>query len=133
MAWSSCRPLADGTIQSSVVNAGIVDHPVTGRPVVAFVAAGSARRLTNLRARPRCTVVVRIGWQWASVEGPTELAGPDDLLEGIDAKRRRVLLREIFSAAGGTHDNWDEYDRVMAQERRVAVLVDPERIYGNSS
>jgi hypothetical protein len=62
-----------------------------------------------------------------------QLAGPDDPLEGIDAQRRRVLLREIFSAAGGTHDNWDEYDGVIAQDRRVAVLVDPERIYGNSS
>ena len=35
---------ADGTIQSSVVNAGVMDHPVTGEPVVAFVAAGAARR-----------------------------------------------------------------------------------------
>ena len=46
---------ADGTIQSSVVNAGVLDHPVTNRPV-----------------------------------------------------------------------------RVMANERRVAVLVEPERIYGTS-
>ena len=44
---------ADGTIQSSVVNAGVMDHPVAARPVVAFVAAGAARRLVNLRARPR--------------------------------------------------------------------------------
>ena len=80
---------ADGTIQSSVVNAGILDHPVTGRAVVAFVAAGSARRLTHLRARPRCTVVIRAGWQWAAAEGPTELAGPDDPLDGINADQRR--------------------------------------------
>jgi PPOX class probable F420-dependent enzyme len=122
----------DGTIQSSVVNAGVLDHPVTGRPVAAFVAAGSSRRLTNLRARPRTTVVMRAGWQWAGVEGPTELVGPDDRLEGIDDERRRSLLREIFAAAGGTHDDWDEFDRVMASERRVAVLVEPERTYGSS-
>jgi hypothetical protein len=42
-----------------------------------------------------------------------------------------VLLREIFTAAGGTHDDWDTYDRVMAEERRVAVLVTPERVYGS--
>jgi len=123
---------ADGTIQSSVVNAGVLSHPITGRPVVAFVAAGSARRLTNLRARPRATVVIRAGWQWAGVEGPVELAGPDDPLDGIDAERLRLLLREIFTAAGGTHDDWDDYDRVMADERRVAVFVEPERAYGNS-
>jgi PPOX class probable F420-dependent enzyme len=121
---------ADGSVQSSVVNAGVLDHPVTGRPVVGFVAAGGSHRLTNLRARPRATVVIRAGWQWAGVEGPVELAGPDDPLEGIDGERLRVLLRDIFTAAGGNHDDWDEYDRIMATERRVAVLVDPERVYG---
>ena len=121
---------ADGTIQSSVVNAGVIDHPLTGRPVVAFVAAGSAHRLRNLRARPRATVVIRAGWQWAGVEGPVQLAGPDDPLEGIDEDRQRVLLREIFTAAGGAHEDWDEYDRVMREERRVAVLVEPQRTFG---
>jgi PPOX class probable F420-dependent enzyme len=121
---------ADGTIQSSVVNAGVLDHPVTGKPVVAFVAAGSSRRLVNLRARPRTAVVIRAGWQWAGVEGPVELAGPDDPLAGIDDEGLRVLRRDIFTAAGGTHDDWDEYDRVMAAERRVAVLVEPERVFG---
>jgi PPOX class probable F420-dependent enzyme len=121
---------ADGSVQSSVVNAGVLDHPVTGKPVVGFVAAGGSHRLTNLRARPRATVVIRAGWQWAGVEGPVELAGPDDPLEGIDGERLRVLLRDIFTAAGGNHDDWDEYDRIMATERRVAVLVDPERVYG---
>lgn len=123
---------ADGTIQSSVVNAGVLDHPIAGRPVVAFVAAGSSRRLTNLRIRPRTTVVIRAGWQWAGVEGPVQLAGPDDPVEGIDGERLRHLLRDIFTAAGGTHDDWDDYDRAMAKERRVAVLVEPERTYGNS-
>jgi hypothetical protein len=34
----------------------------------------------------------------------------------------------VFSAAGGTHDDWAEYDRVMAAERRVAVLIEPARL-----
>jgi hypothetical protein len=102
-----------------------------GTPVVAFVSAGGARRLRNLRVRPRATVVLRAGWQWAAVEGPVELAGPDDPMAGIDAERLRTLLRDIFVAAGGTHDDWDEYDRVMADERRVAVLIEPRRVYGN--
>ena len=122
---------ADGSIQSSVVNAGVLDHPITGRPVVGLVAAGSSKRLTNLRCRPRATVVIRAGWRWAGVEGPTELAGPDDHLQGIDEEGRRVLLRDIFTAAGGTHDNWDEYDRVMADDRRAVVLITPTRTYTN--
>ena len=121
----------DGTIRSSVVNAGVLAHPVGGDPVVALVAAGSSRRLDDLRARPRATVVLRAGWRWAGVEGPVSLAGPDDPMAGVDAERLRTLLREVFTAAGGSHDDWDEYDRVMAQERRVAVFVTPERVYGN--
>jgi PPOX class probable F420-dependent enzyme len=122
---------ANGTIQASVVNAGVLDHPISGKTVVAFVAAGSSKRLVNLRARPRATVVIRAGWQWVGVEGPVELAGPDDPLDGIDGERFRLLLREIFTAAGGTHEDFDEYDRVMAEERRVAVFVEPERVYGS--
>lgn len=122
---------ADGTIQSSVVNAGVLDHPLTGQPVVGLVSAGSSKRLVNLRRRPRATVVIRAGWRWAGAEGPVDLAGPDDPLGDIDAERLRLLLREIFTAAGGTHDDWDTYDRVMADERRTAVLVTPERTYGS--
>jgi PPOX class probable F420-dependent enzyme len=124
---STLRP--DSTIQSSLVNAGVLDHPVTGKPVVGLVARGLTRKLANLRARPRTTVVVRAGWEWVAVEGPVDLAGPDDRLGDMDAERIRLLLREIFTACGGTHDDWDTYDRVMAEERRTAVLVTPERVY----
>ena len=119
----------DSTIQSSVVNAGVLDHPVTGKPVVGLVARGGSRKLANLRARPRATVVVRAAWEWVAAEGPVDLAGPDDGLGDLDAERIRLLLREIFTAAGGTHDDWDTYDRVMAEEHRTAVLVTPARVY----
>ncbi len=121
----------DASIQSSVVNAGVLAHPLTGHSVAGLVARGGARKLVNLRERPRATLVVRAGWQWVAAEGGVELAGPDDPLPGIDAERLRLLLREIFSAAGGTHDDWDTYDRVMADERRTAVLVTPDRVYSN--
>jgi PPOX class probable F420-dependent enzyme len=122
---------ADGTIQSSVVNAGVLGHPVTGAQVVALVARGGSVKLANLRARPRATIVARSGWQWAAAEGPAELAGPDDPLPGFDQGRLPRLLRDVFTAAGGTHDDWPTYDRVMAQERRAAVLITPERVYSN--
>lgn len=77
------------------------------------------------------TVVARSGWAWAAVEGDVELIGPDDEYPGIDAEGNRLLLRAIFTAAGGTHDDWPTYDRVMAKERRVAVLITPTRIYSN--
>lgn len=119
---------ADGSIQSSVVNAGVMDHPVHGRPIVALVAAGGSVKLAHLRARPRMTVTVRAGWRWTTVEGSTEIAGPDDALTGVTDVP--ALLREVFVAAGGTHDDWISYDETMARERRAAVLVTPTRIYG---
>jgi PPOX class probable F420-dependent enzyme len=122
---------ADGSAQTSVVNAGVLAHPVSGNAVVGVVVRGGTRKQANLRRRPRATVVFRAGWEWVAVEGPVDLAGPDDPLDGLDAGRVPQVLRDVFSAAGGTHDDWDEYDRVMAAERRLAVLVAPERVYSN--
>jgi len=122
---------ADGSIQSTVVNAGVLEHPVSGEPVIGLVARGGTRKLDNLRARPYASIVVRSGWQWATAEGSVQLAGPDDALTGLDADGVRLLLRAVFTAAGGTHDDFEAYDRVMADERRTAVLLRPDRIYSN--
>src|SRR3954451_14816684 len=91
---------ADGSVQASLVNLGVMPHPVDGSDAVALVARGDSRKLTNWRARPRATAVVHSGWEWATVEGTAEIV---DSGEGLPA-----LLRAVFVAAGGTHDNWDE-------------------------
>jgi len=136
-AWELSRPdrglavvstlRADGTIQSSVVNTSVVTH---GTEQLAFVTYGPVK-LANLRRRPQVAVTFRQGWRWATVEGAATITGPDDPQPDVDAEKLRVLLREIFRAAGGTHDDWDEYDRVMRAERRAAVLITPARVYGN--
>ena len=122
---------ADGSIQASLVNAGGLAHPFTADPVLAFVTYGPVK-LANLRARPQLTATFRSGWQWAAVEGRAELIGLDDRHEGVDAERLRLLLREIFQAAGGTHDDWDAYDAAMLEQRRTAVFVTPARVYSNA-
>lgn len=119
---------SDGTMAASVVNAGVMAHPVTGADVVTFVARG-VKKLEHLRANPQITVVARNGWRWAAVEGRAELFGPDDPQPDYDTERIRLFLREAFSAAGGTHDDWDEYDQVMRDERSAVVLVTPARAY----
>jgi PPOX class probable F420-dependent enzyme len=121
---------SDATIQSSVVNAGVLTHPVSGEQVVGLVTYGRTK-LANLRARPQVTVAFRAGWRWATVEGHAEIIGPDDSHPDVDTERLRTLLREIFAAAGGTHDDWSAYDRAMVEERRTAVLITPSRIYSN--
>ncbi len=87
---------ANGTIQSSLVNAGVLAHPATGETILAVVAAGPVK-LANLRARPQVTATFRNGWQWAAVEGHAELAGPDDPQPWLDAEGLRLLLRAIFT------------------------------------
>jgi PPOX class probable F420-dependent enzyme len=119
----------DDGVQSSVVNAGVLAHPLREGQVVGLVAIGGSRKLRNLRADPRVTIVVRAGWRWATVEGTAEIIGPDDPHPDVDGEALRLLLRDVFRAAGGTHDDWDTYDRVMAEDRRAAVLVVPRRVY----
>jgi hypothetical protein len=109
----------------------VLPHPVTGESVVGMVVRGGTRKLANWRARPYANVVIRSGWQWAAAEGRVDLIGPDDPVPGFDADRLRLLLREIFTAAGGTHEDFDTYDRVMREERRTAVFVHPDRVYAN--
>jgi PPOX class probable F420-dependent enzyme len=112
---------ADGTIQASVVTAGLM------KDAVVFVAAGGSRKLANLRDRSSATIVASSGGAWVAVEGTAELVGPDD----NPPANLRQLLRDAFTAAGGTHDDWDEYDRVMAEQRRAIVFITPTRVYSN--
>ena len=80
---------ADGSAPASVVNAGVLDHPVTGEPVVGFVARGGAQRpdascarevsqwspplrrgRRALRDRPRARTVGRLLWRVAQDPRP---------------------------------------------------------------
>jgi hypothetical protein len=66
------------------------------------------------------------------VEGTAELLGPRDPQPWLtDPDALRILLRDVFTAAGGTHDDWAEYDRVMAEQGRTVVFVAPTRVYSN--
>ncbi len=121
----------DGRVLSSVANCSVFRDPMTSTKVVGFVSVANAARLRHIRRGSQVTVVARRGWEWAAVTGPATLVGPDDLPEGCDEDGLRLLLRDVFVAAGGTHSNWDEYDQTMRDERRVVVLIYPDRIIGN--
>ena len=122
---------ADGSVHASLVNAGVLGHPLTGEPVVALVARGAAHKVRLIRAAGRAAVTFRAGWEWVAVEGPTTIIGAADVPDGFDVTNLPRLLRDVFSAAGGTHEDWDEFDRVMAAEQRLAVFVAPARISSN--
>lgn len=118
--------------QVSLVNAAPFRHPKTGQQTVALVGRPGAK-LRSLRANPRATLVFQDGWQWVAVRGATELSGPDDPHPDFSGDEQRLLLRDIFHAAGGTHSDLAEYDRAMIEDRRCAVFIDPERIWSNPS
>lgn len=123
---------ADGRVLSSVANCGVTDHPVSDTSCVALVSAGGAARLAHIRRGSQVTIMIRRGWNWVAVTGQADIVGPNDPADGVDAEALRLLLRQVFQAAGGTHDDFDEYDRVMSEQARAAVLVAPDRILGNT-
>ena len=123
---------ADGRVLSSVVNCGVVDHPITGETTVALVSRGHAARIGHIRRGSQMTVSIRRGWQWVAVTGPADVIGPDDLPGDFDAEKLRILLRDIYQAAGGEHDDYDEYDRAMVEDGRIAVFVQPDRVLSNA-
>ncbi len=126
--FTVARP--DGTVHASVVSAGVVDDPVDGSPGVAAVVGGGTHKLALVRASGRATLVFKDGWEWAAVSGPVRLIGPDDGSDlGLDVPE---TIRSVFKAAGGSHEDWAEFDHVMAEERRCAVFVRADAIASNA-
>jgi len=107
---------ADGTIQSSVVNAGVLVHPVGGADVVGFITYGKTKS-TNLRLRPQLSITFRAGWQWAAVEGQAELIGPDDISPDIDTEGVRHLPKRIRSRGRGSR----RLGRLRSHDGRTAT------------
>ena len=126
---ATTRP--DGSVHASLVSAGVAPEPGGGEVCVAAVVAGQTRKLQLLRSSGRASTTFVNGFDWVSAEGPVTVIGPDDPNDAVPPAAVPQLLRDVFTAAGGTHDDWDEYDRVMAAERRAAVFIRVERVLRN--
>jgi PPOX class probable F420-dependent enzyme len=126
--FTTTRP--NGSVHASLVSAGIIDDPETGKASIGVVVAGKAKKLEYLRRDSRATVVFKDGWRWVAVEGPVRLEGPDDPAPSADRTVPDVI-RDVYKAAGGTHDDWAAFDRTMANERRCAVFIAIDRISSN--
>jgi len=122
---------ADGRVLSSVVNCGVIAHPDSGEDSIALVSRGDAARVGHIRRGSEVTVAIRRGWRWRSITGPAVVIGPDDPAAEVDDDALRLMLREVYQAAGGEHDDYDEYDRAMKEDRRAAVFVAADRLLGN--
>ena len=92
---------ADATIQSSLVNAAVMAHPLTPRRTVVGVRdlrQGEARQPAHPAAADG-DVSQRVALGGGRRHCPADRAGRSASL--VDAERLRLLLREVFQAAGG--------------------------------
>jgi PPOX class probable F420-dependent enzyme len=119
---STHRP--DGAAHSSIVVCGAYQE----QAVFASVHQKSVK-VHNLRGDPRCTVLaVTNNWHsFVTIEGEASLFD----YSNSEPEEIRILLREVFRACGDKdHSNWEEYDQAMRDQKAVAVLVRPRKVYG---
>ena len=89
---------ADGSVHASLVNAGVLDDPIGGRPAVGAVVRADTRKLRLLRRTQRATIVFRSGWEWVAVDGPVTLIGPDDTTTSEEALRWKACVGPCVSS-----------------------------------
>ena len=116
---------ASGAAQMSVVTVGAYGGGA------GFTTTEDRAKLLNLVRDPRCSLLVAApDWRsYVVLEGRARL-----LRRGhSDDSELRDALRDIYRAASGSeHPDWDDYDRAMIADRRAAVVVVPEHIYGSA-
>ena len=113
----------NGATQMSIVTCG---HYQGG---VAFTTEGHRAKLANLRRDSRCSILVSKPdwWGYVVLEGEADIRWSDR----ADPEELRLALREVYKVcAGREHPDWDDYDRAMVEQRRAAIIVKPDHIYG---
>ena len=113
----------NGAAQMGIVTTGAYQDGV------AFTTTEDRAKLHNLRRNPRCSLLIsHTDWRpFVVLEGTARILSPDN----TDAEVIREALRDVYrAAAGAEHSNWEEYDAAMAADRRSAVIVAPDHVYG---
>ncbi len=114
----------NGNAQMSIIVVG----PYRGG--AAFTTTANRAKLRNLKRDARCTLLVSQDswWGFLVLEGRAEILSP----ENTDAEGLKQTLRGVYRSIAGEHPDWDEYDQAMRDERRSAVIVIPDRVYGTA-
>src|SRR5262252_7230833 len=89
-------------------------------------------KFKNLLRDPRCAVLVsHVDW-WSGFlvfEGTAELAHSGN----TDPETLRMARRHIYSATTRRRSaDWAQYDRITEADKRVALVVRPDHIYGSA-
>ena len=115
----------NGTPQTRFVTCGAY------RDGVAFSTTEDRAKLLNLQRDARCSLMVSQvdWWGYIVLEGKATILSHDN----TPADELRDALRDVYRAATNTdHPNWPEYDQAMVDDRRAAVIVVPDQIYGTA-
>ena len=115
----------NGMPQMSIVTCGAY------RDGVAFTTTAGRAKLLNLKRDPRCAIMVsQRDWRaYVVLEGRATILSQ----ENTAADELRDALRDVYRAATNKdHPNWPEYDQAMVADRRAAVIVVPDHIYGTA-
>jgi PPOX class probable F420-dependent enzyme len=87
-------------------------------------------KFKNLLRDPRCSVLISHADWWSGFlvfEGTAELMHAGN----TDPETLRMARRHIFSATTRRRSaDWNEYDRIAEADKRVAMILRPEHIYG---
>ena len=115
----------NGSAQMSIVSTGAYGDGV------AFTTTFDRAKLANLKRNPRCSLLVshESWWGYVVLEGRARIMSPDN----TGAEELSEALRDVYRAATGVdHPDWDEYDQAMRDDRRSAIIVVPEHVYGTA-
>jgi len=115
----------NGMPQMSIVTCGAY------RDGVAFTTTADRAKLINLKRDSKCALMVsKEDWRaYVVLEGRATIISP----ETNGADELREALRGVYRAATNEdHPNWEEYDQAMVDDRRSAVIVVPDSVYGTA-
>jgi len=83
----------------------------------------TAYKVRSLQARPYaayCGFADQFfGKPWVQIEGPARIVTPPDAMEP---------LVDYYRSISGEHPDWDDYRAAMERDRRVLILITPERV-----
>ncbi len=114
---------ANGAAQMSIVTVGSYGDGV------GFTTTEDRAKLHNLVRDPRCSLLVSKSdwWGYVVLEGRAKVLRRGE----SDDDELRDALRGIYRAASGQeHPDWEDYDRAMVSDRRAAIIVIPNHVYG---
>ena len=114
----------NGKAQMSIVT--VRSH----RGVIGVSITESRAKFNNLVHNPDCSILVSAADWWSGFivfDGTAELIWSGN----ADAETVRLARREVYSATTRRRAaDWDDYDRLVDADRRVALIIRPTHLYG---